>query len=95
LGTAFVLPPPNTFGTYPISSLHGPKFYEQDLTLAKNFKFSERLSMMLRAEGYNIFNHTNLGMPANNITASNSGQITGIAFGSTMRRMQYALRFQF
>ncbi len=95
LGGAFVLPAPNTFGTYPISSLLGPRFYEQDLALAKTFKPTEKLGITLRAEGYNIFNHTNLGMPANNVTASNAGQITGIAFGSNMRRMQYALRFQF
>jgi hypothetical protein len=95
LGGAFVLPAANTFGAYPISSLRGPKFYDQDLSLAKSFKLTEKMSMMLRAEGYNIFNHTNLGMPANNVTASNAGQITGIAFGSTMRRMQYALRFTF
>ena len=36
---------------------------------------------------------TNLGMPADNVTAGNAGQITGLAFGSTMRRMQFALRF--
>ncbi len=95
LGGAFVLPAPNTFGTYPIGSLLGPRFYEQDLALAKTFKPTEKLGITLRAEGYNIFNHTNLGMPANNVTASNAGQITGIAFGSNMRRMQYALRFQF
>jgi hypothetical protein len=34
-------------------------------------------------------------MPAGNVTANNAGQITGLAFGSTMRRMQFALRFQF
>ncbi|HEY1342969.1 MAG TPA: carboxypeptidase regulatory-like domain-containing protein, partial [Bryobacteraceae bacterium] len=86
LGGAFVLPAPNTFGTYPISSLKGPKYYGQDMALAKNFKFTERFIMTLRAEAYNIWNHTNLGMPANNVTASNTGQITGIAFGSNMRR---------
>jgi hypothetical protein len=29
------------------------------------------------------------------VTASNAGQITALAFGSTMRRLQYALRFEF
>ncbi len=95
LGGAFVLPAPNTFGTYQINSLRGPWLFNQDMSLGKDFKFSERLLMTLRAESYNLFNHTNLGMPANNVTASNAGQITSIAFSSTMRRMQYALRFQF
>jgi hypothetical protein len=49
----------------------------------------------LRGEAYNLFNHTNLGMPGDNVTAGNAGQITGIAFGSQMRRLQYALRLDF
>jgi hypothetical protein len=95
LGGAFVLPAPNTFGNYPIAGLRGPRFYEQDMALAKNFAITEKARATLRAEAYNLFNHTNLGMPAGNVTASNAGQITGLAFGSTMRRMQFALRFQF
>jgi hypothetical protein len=34
-------------------------------------------------------------MPADNVTASNFGQITSIAFGSNMRRLQYGLRLDF
>ena len=95
LGGAFVLPAPNTFGNYPIMSLRGPRFYEQDMALAKAFAVTEKFHATLRAEAYNLFNHTNLGMPADNVTAGNAGQITNLAFGSTMRRMQFALRFQF
>ena len=95
LGGAFVLPAPNTFGAYPISGLRGPRFYEQDLAITKNFAIAEKMHATLRAEAYNLFNHTNLGIPANNVTANNAGQITGLAFGSAMRRMQFALRFQF
>jgi outer membrane receptor protein involved in Fe transport len=95
LGGAFVLPAPNTFGNYPIMSLRGPRFYEQDMALAKAFALTEKFRATLRGEAYNLFNHTNLGMPADNVTAGNAGQITNLAFGSTMRRMQFALRFQF
>jgi len=95
LGGAFVLPASNTFGAYPISGLRGPRFYEQDLAITKNFAIAEKMHATLRAEAYNLFNHTNLGIPANNVTANNAGQITGLAFGSAMRRMQFALRFQF
>ena len=82
-------------GAVPISGLRGPKFYQQDMALAKGFALTEKLRATLRAEAYNLFNRTNLGMPANNVTANNAGQITALAFGSTMRRMQFALRFQF
>jgi hypothetical protein len=95
LGGAFLLPANNTFGNYGINTLRGPKFINQDLSLAKSFAATERLRFTLRAEAYNVFNHTNLGMPADNVTASNAGQITSIAFGSTMRRLQYAFRIDF
>jgi hypothetical protein len=95
LGSAFVLPAANTFGTYPIMQLRGPRFYEQDMAIGKAFGVKEKLHVTMRAEVYNLFNHTNLGMPADNVTAANAGQITNLAFGSTMRRMQFALRLQF
>ena len=95
LGGAFVLPAPNTFGVYPIMSLRGPRQFQQDMALSKSFAPTEKIRATLRAEAYNLFNHTNLGMPADNVTANNAGQITGLAFGTTMRRMQFALRFQF
>ena len=95
LGGAFVLPAPNTFGTYPISKLRGPRFFNQDLVLAKRFALTEAFHMNLRAEAYNLFNHANLGLPAKNVTAGNAGQITSLAFDYQMRRLQYAVRFEF
>lgn len=95
LGGAFLLPANNAFGRYPINTLKGPKFINQDLSLAKSFVVTEKMRITLRGEAYNLFNHTNLGMPADNVTAGNAGQITGISFGSQMRRLQYALRFDF
>jgi hypothetical protein len=95
LGGAFVLPANNTFGNYPNNSIAGPKFFNQDVALAKVFTFQEKYRFSLRVEAYNLFNHTNLGMPADNVTASNFGQITSIAFGSNMRRLQYGLRLDF
>jgi hypothetical protein len=95
LGTAFLLPANGQFGRYPINSLKGPIFINQDVALAKAFAATEKVRFTLRAEAYNVFNHTNLGMPESNVTAGNAGRITGIAFGSQMRRLQYALRLDF
>jgi hypothetical protein len=95
LGGAFLLPANNMFGTYPIGSLKGPQFINQDIALAKSFAVTERVRFTLRGEAYNVFNHTNLGMPERNVTAGTAGQITSLAFGSQMRRMQYALRLDF
>jgi hypothetical protein len=95
LGGAFLLPANNTFGRYPIGELKGPQFINQDLALAKGFAVTERVRFTLRGEAYNVFNHTNLGMPERNVTAGTAGQITTISFGSLMRRLQYAFRVDF
>jgi hypothetical protein len=95
LGGAFLLPANNTFGRYPVNSLKGPRFFNQDVAASKSFAITESARFTLRGEAYNVFNTTNLGMPERNVTAGNAGQINSIAFGSNMRRLQFALRLDF
>ena len=91
----YTLPAANAFGNYPINTLIGPQFIQQDLSLGKTFKFTERIGFTLRTDARNIFNHTNMGNPNNNVQASNVGQITGLAGGAYMRSLQFSgtLRF--
>jgi len=91
----FGKPADNTFGNYPINTVYGPGFYNQDLSLAKSFKWTERYRFTLRGEAFNVWNHTNLGDPNWNVTDANAGQITGLAPNYQMRRMQFALRLDF
>jgi hypothetical protein len=85
------LPAPGTFGNYPINTLYGPRFFQQDLSLMKQFSISERLKFTLRADARNAFNHTNLGTPNSDVQSSTVGQITGLAFGGgNMRLLQYS-----
>lgn len=99
LSSAFVLPANNTYGNYGFNTLRGPIFINQDVNLSKDFHVTEKLRWQIRAEAYNLFNHTNLGLPSNsttsNINGSNAGVITQLAFGSQMRRLQLATRFDF
>ncbi len=95
LGGAFLLPANNTFGNYKINTLWGPRFINQDLSLAKKFALTERARISFRVEAFNIFNHTNLGGPNNNITDPNVGQINGLPNGAQMRRLQFAGRLDF
>jgi hypothetical protein len=39
--------------------VNGPPTNRVDFTLTKNINFSERFRMQLKAEGFNVFNHTN------------------------------------
>jgi hypothetical protein len=90
-----VYAPTNQFGNYPINTLFGPKFFQQDISLAKTFKITEKLGLTLRGDSTNMLNHTNLGLPNTNIDQANVGQITGLAAGGTMRKLQFSgtLRF--
>jgi hypothetical protein len=91
----FGLPGNNAFGNIGIRSLFGPRFINQDMSLAKNFKASEKYNFSLRAESFNAANHTNLGDPNNNVTSPDAGKITGLAPSYSMRKMQFALRLDF
>jgi hypothetical protein len=95
VGTTFLLPAANQFGNYPINTLIGPIFIQQDLSLKKTFRITERVGFTLRTEAANAFNHTNLGLPNTDIQSSSAGQITGLAAGGTMRRLQFSGTIKF
>src|SRR5581483_10661855 len=43
--------------------LHGPSFWDLDFSLAKDTKITERTTITLSADAFNLFNHTNFGQP--------------------------------
>jgi hypothetical protein len=95
--SAFAIPASNTFGNYPIGTLFGPRFIEQDLTLAKSFAITERISFQLRTDAKNAFNHSNLGLPNSDVQSPSAGQITGLAQGGSapMRQLQFSGTIRF
>lgn len=95
LGGAFVLPASNAYGNFGFNNLYGPIYLNQDFALAKSFVLREGYKLSFRADAYNAFNRTNLGLPDANVTNKTAGQITSLAYGSSMRRMQFALRLDF
>ena len=85
------------FGTF-LAEWPGAEITKLWDTLAKRFSLigENRLRMELRAEAFNIFNHTNLSDPNTDLTSPQVGQITGIfAPVATMRRFQFAVRLDF
>ena len=92
---ANTLPAAGTFGNYPINTLFGPQFIQQDLSLSKTFKVTERLNFTFKTEARNAFNHTNLGLPNSDIQSSTVGLITGLAGGANMRSLQFDGAFHF
>ena len=51
------------FGTLGRNSLLGPNFKQFDFAVFKDTRLTERLTMQLRFEAYNLFNHPNFANP--------------------------------
>jgi Carboxypeptidase regulatory-like domain/TonB dependent receptor len=60
---AFAAPAPGNFGTCAPRKFHGPGIQTWDLSIFKQFKFTERWQLQFRAEFFNAFNHPNFGNP--------------------------------
>jgi hypothetical protein len=56
---SFVPNPAGTFGNVGKGSLRYPGYYNWDMGLGKNFKFTERVGLQFRAEFFNVFNRVN------------------------------------
>ena len=75
-------------------------FVNFDFSLFKNFSITERWKLQLRSEFFNIFNHTNLGLPNPNFDQAGAGLITSTVnqaqlTGQTSRLVQFALKVTF
>ena len=68
---AFSLPPAGTFGNLGRDTVEGPRFTNLDFTLTKNFRITETMRLEFKAEGFDIFNHTNFGAPSLALFTSN------------------------
>ncbi len=92
--TAFASPPDGQFGDSGRDSLIGPRYFDTDLSLVKNFTplRSESLRIQFRADFFNLFNNVSFNNPVNTNTSSNFGKITS---AGPAREIQVALRFDF
>ncbi len=97
LGTGgFTQPNLDQIGNVGRNSVFGPKFFNTDLTLQKNFTLRESLTFQLRADAFNAFNHINWGTPNGNI--DQGGSISAGPYpnnSANPRQMQFSGRVQF
>jgi hypothetical protein len=76
----------------------GPGQWEADMTLAKNFKITERFNLKFEAQAFNVFNRANFLLAVNGGGAHNSIQdpLLGAAAGTLIpRSMQFGLKLSF
>jgi hypothetical protein len=81
--------------------------FNVDLSVARVFRFGERLRATLRADAYNVLNHANLGQPESSLFSPDfgvarygrRGRDTGfpalLPLAETARQVQLILRLEF
>jgi hypothetical protein len=91
----------NLLGNGGRNEVDGPGLVNFDFSLFKDTKIKENLNLQLRAEFFNVFNHSNFLSPINNSTLFNQdGSATGGAglidtTSTTNREIQFALKLIF
>jgi len=69
--------------------------HNADLSFSKEFTFHETMKLQVRGEFFNLTNTPRFGYPDLAVGSDTFGQLTTIAAGSTPRRTQIGVRFQF
>jgi hypothetical protein len=85
----------DTFGNVGRNSLRGPKFFNTDLSVFKDFSVTERTKVQFQFQAYNVFNHVNFDLPNGTVDSAQGGSINNIAYGSTMRQLTFGLKVSF
>jgi len=106
-GGMFSRPAAGTLGNIGYDSFRGPHLFTSNLSLAKNFRITERYRAEFRMDANNIFNHPVMGF---NYSQGNTcidcagpfaakpgsaGQITSLDANTSMRLLTFGLRFSF
>ena len=93
---AFVSPASFTYGNTPATGAYGlrnPRFFNQDLSLTRNFQIRENLRFVFGADSFNLFNNVRFGSINTNITNANFGKAA--AQVNLPRVFQFKLRVEF
>jgi hypothetical protein len=93
-------PKVEAFGNVGRNSFRGPKLFDTDFSVFKTFSITERFRTQFQFNAYNVFNHVNFDRPDGCVDCQSNGNATGfgihgLAFGSTMRRLQFGLKLNF
>jgi hypothetical protein len=84
-----------TQGTTRRGWLHGPSFWNIDFSLQKDTKITEGTAIQVRAEAFNLLNHTNFANPTGNFSSGNFGKVTAIRNFQNSRLVQLGAKFIF
>jgi hypothetical protein len=85
--------PGGGFGNLGRNVLRGPNQTRVDFALAKDTRVTERFSLELRCEAFNVFNNVNFALPSSDLADSQFGEITNTVGGP--RAVQIGARVRF
>jgi hypothetical protein len=90
--TSYSSAPVGNFGTCPAQGpVRGPGYGNLDLSLQKNFSFTERVKLQFRADFINAFNRVNLNTPATAL----GGNMGLVNTSQDPRNVQFALKLYY
>ena len=90
--SAFAMPARGTFGNAGRNIVDGPGFQSINVSLIKNTTVTERLTVQLRAEAFNLLNRANYDLPDNYLGSPSFGSVLS---AGQPRRLQFGLRILF
>jgi hypothetical protein len=85
----------DTFGNVGRNTFRGPKLFNMDASMFKDFTVTEKVKAQLQFQFYNVFNHLNLDLPNSQVDSGSGGAITAKAYGSQMRVLTFGARITF
>ena len=89
---AFAVPPAFTFGTGGRNIIEGPANKVLDVSLIKDFRFTERHRLEFRAEFFNFLNTAQFNIPGRVVSTAAFGMVTS---ADVPREIEFALRYRF
>jgi hypothetical protein len=93
---AFETPAPGTLGTNGRNNLEAQRFWNLDSSVSREFPLHETLSLGIKVEAFNTFNHPVFNYPgATTTTPSSLGVVTSVATGNANRILQFSGRIVF
>ena len=100
---AFANPAPGTYGNMAFGTLRGPKLWEWDQSVYRDFSIREGQTLQVRAEAFNVTNSVRFAPPNvlltnglfGNITSDYSTTGSAILTASGGRIIQFAMKYVF
>ena len=89
---AFSTPPSGSFGNSGRNILDGPGYQNINLGLLKHISLSGDVQLQLRAETFNLFNHSNFDLPDAYVGSPTFGRIVS---ADSPRRCQFGVKLMF